>query len=1017
MKEFLSGLGFVFEGAFKLGFLERVAPELKTGFRNSLFEKLREYLSTELIAQLQKPIEDWEKIDAYIDQHTAEDKYTKLAYLFGYYAGRFYGLDKERTELIKYHMGEESWEIVWQNADLLFIKDTTLYVVDFKLAGFTFWIKKVFEGGRSKEVKDFPRIPVINYGVPINLSVGELEFVNFVKAFVQQQEVFDELKCVFVEVKGFAQLLCYAVDYLLEEGMDKDIREVVLELLYPASESLRVRFYLRKNKLSELEGLRDKVREIYKNLKNKECSYDMLDDTFEKVAGKRERVLKKLAYQIEELKKEISNRESEGKKIKPDPIKLCREDVRQKIEDFLKREDSCKAICLLHSAGSGKTSTIREQILKMSGQHLVIYMATRLRLIEKEIEKLKNSGRKDIDIIIERSKNSKQFYVKHSGIGFEDTKGKEGIVKRTIERIALSKYKYDQIWTFITQQALTDTDFGNTIKHLSNSKVFNKTFLKRYQIHIILDEFLGYRNGLYAINGLLEYLKKVQEMGGRANLYIFDANGYSPYLLKKLLEEYKQHGVVPDSIVVCPFEESIELDIGGIPMEIHAKHGYPADDLYIHKKFFLWVEKEEDLIKAVGEYVKETLDRKATGFLFVQNKSHIVELAHYFEKDGFSTLVVTASSKRSPKEINEGYQDIILGTSSVSRGLDFSRPHKPVNHIYILVTDWGIEQNLVEILQAISRARGDEKTEKEPKHLHLIYAIPKEREEIIDNIESLVEFKDRELIELIYKKERISQTLTLDYVVCKIIEQFVKFPEEEVLVPIPAQHRSVYRANRVAELESIKTFLEDVYLMESKANPEKAKMILYFLQLLSSAVYLSTNHIPKDFNNTKYEYFHPYLVIYGKVNVGFDNEKREILLRILNKLEETLKKHDEEKAEKVKDFVENTDSIREYDTTFLLPVYSLVFVNHALEENGVFNFRVSKRVGRGGAVVLGGGLDLITRCLFSQTSSKEYAVIPLGEDYPYIEVLSGRFAKFPVEFLHKLLEGKDAGIYSKGVGR
>jgi hypothetical protein len=36
-------------------------------------------------------------------------------------------------------------------------------------------------------------------------------------------------------------------------------------------------------------------------------------------------------------------------------------------------------------------------------------------------------------------------------------------------------------------------------------------------------------------------------------------------------------------------------------------------------------------------------------------------------------------------------------------------------------------------------------------------------------------------------------------------------------------------------------------------------------------------------------------------------------------------------------------------------------------------------------------------------TQKEYACVPLGEDYPYKEVLSGRFAKFPIEFIIKLL--------------
>ncbi|RME12366.1 MAG: hypothetical protein D6804_01740, partial [Aquificota bacterium] len=902
MREFLSGLGFVFEGAFKLGLLQKIAPERAEGFRKSLFEKLRESLREELVSELEKPLQEWERLGTYIDEHVAEEKYAKLAYLHGYYAGRLYGMDKEGALLEKYHMGEESGDIVWQNADLLFIKEKTFYVVDFKLAGFVFWIKRVFETGRSKDENQLPRIPVINYGVPVNLSVGELNFVEFLRAFTEQRRALEELRCVFVEVKGFAQLLCYATDYLIEKK-PQNLREVVLELIYPASEPLRVRFYVEKETAYELEPFRDSVREIYRSLKDKECPYDMLDDSFEKVVGKRERVLKKLRLQIEELEREVEARQRWVRSIKPDSINLCRQDVGQKLPEFIRREEPCKAICLLHSAGSGKTSTIRDYLLRAEGKHLVIYMASRLRLIDKEMEKVKASGREDIGIIRERRKPSGQKLLRHSGDSFEDTQSSEGIIKRTVEKIAEYRQKglYNQIWAFVTQQANTDTDTGETIRHLIDPKILNPVFLKRWHIHVILDEFFGYRNGLYAISGMLEFLQKVNRAGGRANLYLFDANGYSPHLLKRLLEEFREHEVIPDSIVLSPFEESLYLDINGIPLEIHAKHGYPAGELILHRRFFLWVEKEEELIKQVVKYLKATLDRNSTGFLFLQDKGQIVELSHHLEKEGLTTLIATASSKKSPRDINEGSQDVILGTSSVSRGLDFSRPHKPVNHIYILVTDWGIEQNLVEILQAISRARGDEETEKRPKHLHLLYVIPKEKDYVIDHIESLVDFRDRELIQLIYRREQINQRLILDQVVGKIVEQFVKAPEGEVLIPVPAQHRSHYRANRVSELESIKTFLEDVYLMENKRNPEGAWKILNFMHLLSSAVYFSTNDVPEDPESGRYRYYHPYLLVEGQVSVKFDNEKRRALLAMLKEIEGILRGHDEEKSERVRD--------------------------------------------------------------------------------------------------------------------
>jgi hypothetical protein len=73
-----------------------------------------------------------------------------------------------------------------------------------------------------------------------------------------------------------------------------------------------------------------------------------------------------------------------------------------------------------------------------------------------------------------------------------------------------------------------------------------------------------------------------------------------------------------------------------------------------------------------------------------------------------------------------------------------------------------------------------------------------------------------------------------------------------------------------------------------------------------------------------------------------------------------------------------------------------------LRENEKVEFKIEGRIGRGKADTLMGSVKPTTYC--SGGTEKEYACVPLGEDYPYKEVLSGRFAKFPVDFIMKLLE-------------
>ncbi len=995
--------GFVFEGAFKVGFLQRVAPKYLKGFQRIFFDLLRtEGLKEEIIEELQKPIQEWGKIGTTITPESAERVYTLTTYLLGYYGGLLYAEDGKNIHLEKFEMGEESSEIVWKNADLVYIKGKTLYIVDFKLSGLLSWLKEVFDRGRSEDFRDLPRLPVVNPGVPVNISLGELDFSKFVKNFLSLKQTLMDLKDVFVEIKGFSQLICYAVDYLTEKG-NQGLRELCLELLYPAAESYRIRFVLSKD-VSELSKYREEVKEIYKSLKSKDWAYNEIDETVEKRVGKRERLERKLKEEIQLYIQEIKQREASPVIVNTNPIQEARRDVKEKLEKFLSYQGDCKAIALLHSAGSGKTSTLRNLILNSQGKHIVLYMATRISLVEKEKYSVEKSG-KPVKVIYERRKAQEGKFVRHIGEGFKDVENREGIIKRIVDAILKSiRENRSQIWGFATIQAIVDTPALNTARHLDN--LLRSNVLRHYHIHIILDEFLGYRNGLDAVHRMFEFLSKVKKMGGKAYLYLFDANGYSPELLERLMHEFKSYGVVPDSLVLCSHKQTLETQYEDIPFDIYAKHGYPASGLHINRKFIVDVDtkKQEDLTKFIGDYVIQNLQKESTAFLYVQDKEIIAKLSEYFNSKGVSNLYITASSRKSQRDINEGSQDIIIGTSAVSRGLDFSRPHKPVEKIFIVITDWGIEQNLVEVIQAISRARGDRLTEERPKHIHLIHVIQKENPYTVEKITQLVEYQDKDLVSLFYKREQLKQKLLLDLVVQRIIEDFLRTPERSVIVPIPAQHTTIYKMHRFSELENIIKFLDDVYMMESK-DQEVSKYIYLLEKEILSGMFMYTNDVPKRLENV--EYYHPYILMRGRLHMGFDNEKRKRTKFYLEKLKSKLMEHNEDKAREIEEFL-NVIAPREvYETIFLIPVYSWVFTQHVLGEpkDEYLRFNISGRVGRGGAVVLGASMDVSTSCKNIQ-GQKEYAVIPLGEDYPYKEVLSGRFAKFPIEFIYRLfMEG------------
>lgn len=1005
-RDFSSNLGYVFEGAFKVGLLEVVKPERAEDFEKAFKESILERFKSEEYCReiLEK---DWERIGTYIDDQNKYEKYLKTIYLLGYTAGRLYGENYKDMELIKYSLGDETWKVgEWRNADLIFIHNQTLYVVDFKLSNAEFWIIQYFERATRNEEKALPYIPAVNFGVPVSISLGELSFVNFLEKYIRVQNVLRNMQEVIVELKGFAQVISYAVDYLSEKG-DKGLKEVCLELIYPLPESYRARFYIKEGDFRIISKYKEKVIDIYENIRDKEGKMsDLIGINDSKIRVKR--LKEEFKREIEKLEMELRALEDKPVKLIVQDISVARRDVEKTLHEFNIDKEPASCLILLHSAGSGKTTKTRDKILGQEGKHIVIYMASRLILLDREKEKLESLKNPLIKVIYPRDRKVNSRKVIHTGKAFKQKEQRISKIWQAVEDIrkCVEENKYRWIWALITIQSALEHEYGETLEYLRELLTYK--ILKEYTFHIIVDEFFGYRNGLYVIVKLLEFSKRVKERGGRIFVYLFDANGYSPDLIKKLLQEYREYGVIPDSLVLCDYVDEVNFHYEGIPIKVRAKHGYPSKGLTLYRKF-LKVEKEEELSKSIKEYVLSTFkDRdKSTAFLYIQDKELIVELSRAFEEEGLSTIVVTASSRKSQEEINKGNSHIILGTSSVSRGVDFSRPHKPVDYIYIFIFDWGIEQNLVEVIQAISRARGDTNTESRTKHLHLVYPIMPQREHMLENIKSLSEIDDTELIERFYKLETLRQKRLLSDVVQKIIESFLSTPpnSNKVLVPIPAQHKAVYRFNRIVQLESVMNFLDDVYLMELARNKNKALKIKQIQEILDESIILSTRSKGKD----RKLYYHPYVLIQdGELYLSFENEKREKIEHLLKDVWDILESHNKERAEELKRFLTDINPREQYNISYLMPIYSIVFTDNVLKENEFMRFRLRKRVGRGGASVLGGNLKFLTRCFVPKGGSpKEYAIVPLGEDYPYVEVLSGRFAKFPIEFIIKLLEEVD----------
>lgn len=1019
-------LGDVFEFAFKLGFLKGRVEDYES-FKEGGFESIRfKFLDKEL----EELVFVWEQLKGLVSFELENppqglknlglgqtDKNTLLfLFLLGYYEGSFYGKGFKDVRLIKYELGEGSQIAgIYPNADLLFVADGVLYVVDFKLAGAEGDIRALLDKGEGS-------IPYRVYGLPVNVSLGEVGFERFVFSLLEMEEELLSLETANPELKGFLQVVSYGVDYLCEEK-PKDVREVSLSLFYPLAEPFSARFYWNGEDLSPY---RERIRQLYEKIKQIDWEYSQ---AVAEGRARRERLLEEVPKEIERLKEEMQKRENTEEIIEPGKIAETRKHVGKELDEFFSKAQDIKALCLLHSAGSGKTTQTRNRILMQEGKQIVLYMATRKVLVDREYKKLKDltdalegngkgidpqdkeyikvleylkNSNKSIGLVYEKRQDRKGRHVENIGDTYRNLSANSGILKRTVEEILKLTDKKDIIWALCTQQALVESQFGKaTSEHLNN--LASRRITDQYTFHIILDEFLGDRNGLYAIEEMFNFLGKVKERGGKANLYLFDANGYSPAILKKLLEEYGEYKVVPESLVMVDFKEEEDFRHKDIEVSVRARHGYPSPKIIVKRKFLFMDEAKdeikEELVSRIAGYIKHTFEDKnsQTAFLFLQNKELLAKLKDHLEDEGYSCLVATADSRKSQDRINQGNEDIILSTSALSRGIDLSRPHKPINKIYAIITDFGIESNLVEMIQAISRARGDEETEKNPKELHFVYPIYPQRDALFERILQYEPNADEQILRLMIRKHTLKQKLLLDRVVFGIVEQFVKSGKGKVLVPLPSQYAARYIPNEVANIEGFLSFLENIVLFVE--DEEKRKKVEKLSHTLLSALFV--NAVQIDFRK-EFEYYHPYILFEKQeVRSAFENEKRGKIKKLFEELEEVLKDHNQDKADELKSFIEGGLPPTSKSMPTIIPVYALVLTEHFLREKEQVNFKIRGRIGRGNAYTLMGNVEPTTYCLVG--TPKEYACVPLGEDYPYKEVLSGRFAKFPIEFIIKLL--------------
>ncbi len=107
--------------------------------------------------------------------------------------------------------------------------------------------------------------------------------------------------------------------------------------------------------------------------------------------------------------------------------------------------------------------------------------------------------------------------------------------------------------------------------------------------------------------------------------------------------------------------------------------------------------------------------------------------------------------------------------------------------------------------------------------------------------------------------------------------------------------------------------------MESK-DEEVRKYIRLLLKEILSGTLMYTNDVPKRIEGI--EAYPPYIVVRGRLHMGFGNENRKRAKHYFEKVRSKLMEHNEDKTRDVEEYLNKTASKDVYETTFLLPVYS-----------------------------------------------------------------------------------------------
>lgn len=966
-------IGYLYEAFFKYGFGVISKEDLSLFFgvnKEDVVKVLKEY----------KALKDL--IFSYIDQEEKERENIKLGekdywivdYLINLalIQGKHFRQSlRGEIKIIKgdlYEHGVSAGD--YRNADLMFLNGKRLYVVEIKTdrtLDILKDLKRIVLNQENITYKDLAEygayLPFRLFtGVPIKLSVGKLTLKNFIDGLLNKENIFKDTVFHTLETITTLQPLAYAISYIRENrDILKQIDSIKVEVIHPFEKLYSPLILIERGENINFDEVYDRIRELYKDVRSKKS-----DDILQELLNKQD--IRHIRLTIEEVhrraKEELERRNNKTVRIQAEDISKVRLAVRQVVEDFITRrrqDKQLKVLGLFHSAGSGKTTSIRDMANK-EDKVLVLYFASRKILVQRERDEYEKLGFKvympeeqdKVRKITENIKEESQRVIeniapRHNVITKETIAGNLELIGTFLDN--LLNENNCKIACFTTTQSIVSVNKQgtNTLRHIIEP--INRYLERGFQVYIILDEFFGDDGGLYAIEQIFNTLYNKP-----AYLFLLDANVYSANLLEYVLKDYKQHNRnIQACVYALKFKEkhvftySALLDAEKVEVkniECYTRHGFISTQGAVNiVEHFIVIEsggsqqeEYEKFLDEVYEIIKKVGEESEFSVLvFMQNKELGWELHRRLGQLGRS-IALNTTFKSSEEEVNRQEDGkyvykYIVSTSTASRGVSF----RNVKDVVVIFTEHSIEENMVEIIQAISRGRGSAEVENQERYIHLVYKV---------NLAGLKRLRDKsyylilpqsnkEYLDKYYEALLYLETLELADISRKMIQQFVNTPSEdkEVIVPVPTFLTSYYTGSQLDSIMRILQLINDVVITIEESGGNKFLTSINVRNMFSSPISIQVRNI-----KGRHIYIHPYLFDASMpyLSIRINKEKMQKAIRYVERLLKEYNRKDiskkiEDELRKLEELLNlSKGDALEIEEKFyvVVPTYTQVLMHH-----------------------------------------------------------------------------------------